>query len=407
MSHHQQSFLKAPKKRILQASDSKSGTIASRVDLIVKGQGVVSFTKPEHNSFDFFLQEPTKQHGFKFIVTGKSVTLYEGIKGDWQERERKENIIALEKDCPFWFSLDYSNKCLRFGTGEIRLETTLFSYDYTQQSAKSDPYSWVHKIQEATFSPTQEKVVVWRDPVVVPTPLFVVSPDVITMEDVAKGEKTVPVNLSKGCQVLYQNVAGAKFQIDTPDFPDFSKAIQASIDDENGWCAKKLKEKADEFGKPNPDETYLRITLGKNQGDSPGVPYVMEIWPSGHYSPIHNHGNASAIIRVLHGEVNVELFRRLSMKEQKPFAQQVFQKEDITWISPGLNQIHRLTNKNSDKVCVTIQCYMYEESNHVHYEYFDYLGDDKIKQFTPNSDMDFLKFKAKMKEEWGQRTTKK
>lgn len=34
-----------------------------------------------------------------------------------------------------------------------------------------------------------------------------------------------------------------------------------------------------------------------------GIPFVLEIWPAGHNSPIHNHGNAYGIVRVLHGDI--------------------------------------------------------------------------------------------------------
>ena len=138
--------------------------------------------------------------------------------------------------------------------------------------------------------------------------------------------------------------------LDTDDFPDFSKAIQQSIQD--GWCKQRLIEKSTEFSKvdPNLNETYLRITLGENNGDSPGIPYVMEIWPAGHYSPIHSHANAEAIIKVLHGTINVTLFPFLGGDS---FASVDIMKEDMTWISPNLNQIHQLRNCESD-VCITI-----------------------------------------------------
>ena len=28
-------------------------------------------------------------------------------------------------------------------------------------------------------------------------------------------------------------------------------------------------------------KAYLRITMGKGRGESPGIPYVLEIWPKG------------------------------------------------------------------------------------------------------------------------------
>ena len=53
------------------------------------------------------------------------------------------------------------------------------------------------------------------------------------------------------------------------------------------------------------------------------------------------------------------------------------------------------------KTCITIQCYMYDNEDTTHYDYFDYLDDNgNILQYEPDSDMDFISFKNKMKEEW-------
>ena len=206
---------------------------------------------------------------------------------------------------------------------------------------------------------------------------------------------------------LYDCISGKNFIIDTPDFPNFTKAIEYSIATPGKWCYKCLKKKATEFDKdkPNFKETYLRITLGENNGESPGVPYVMEIWPVGHYSPIHNHGGSNAIIRVLNGSINVSLFPFLSGDYVEPFAVANFEKEDITWISPTLNQVHQLKNLETNKdTCITIQCYMYETDDSKHYDYFDYLDTIGTQHpFEPNSDMDFIEFKKIIKEEWEER----
>lgn len=86
---------------------------------------------------------------------------------------------------------------------------------------------------------------------------------------------------------------------------------------DKSWCYEMLKAKSKEFGPDtNPLETYLRITLNENNGELPGIPYVMEIWPIGHYSAVHNH---------------------------------------------GLNQVHQLQNLDTNKnACIMIQCYMYD-----------------------------------------------
>ena len=54
----------------------------------------------------------------------------------------------------------------------------------------------------------------------------------------------------------------------------------------------------------------MRVTLGTHRGFSPGIPYVLEIWPGGCESPIHNHGNAYAVIKVLHGAIKVTIYKK-------------------------------------------------------------------------------------------------
>jgi len=148
--------------------------------------------------------------------------------------------------------------------------------------------------------------------------------------------------------------------------------------------------------------TYLRITLGSDEGNSPGVPFVVEIWPSKHKSPIHDHGEAYAVIKVLHGEINASYFTKLDhqsgIKLEPDFT---FRKGQVTWIGPDNYQVHQLHN-DSDRVCVTIQCYQYANTDRVHDEYFMYLDakTGKKEPFYPDSDWDFVTFKRKVKEEW-------
>jgi predicted metal-dependent enzyme (double-stranded beta helix superfamily) len=307
--------------------------------------------------------------------------------------------------CPYWFSFDCHNRLMRYGKGEMRLGTMLASHLLERpDEGEDDPWAWISGIEDVEIAADASGFVdLWKDPVTIELPMRVVPHDMITMDEMAYGRVTVPGGLTPTCQKLYDNVAGARFLLDTPDFPEFSAAIKASILDKQGWCAKVLEKKANEFGKYDPDMTYLRITLGTNQGESPGIPFVMEIWPSGNYSPIHNHGASDAVIRVLHGEITVSLFAFLAPEQTTPFAVKTFGKGDVTWISPRLNQVHQLHNLDMDEPCITIQCYLYSENNDTHHPYFDYLGDGDIEHFDPNSDADFLAFKRKMQEEWAGR----
>jgi hypothetical protein len=98
----------------------------------------------------------------------------------------------------------------------------------------------------------------------------------------------------------------------------------------------------------------------------------------------------------------VSLYPFLSGDQVEPFGDADFEEGDITWISPGLNQVHQLRNFDTNKdTCITIQCYMYKQDNTNHYDYFDYIdGKNEIEQFEPDSDMEFIEFKKTIKREW-------
>lgn len=236
-----------------------------------------------------------------------------------------------------------------------------------------------------------------KDPITMSKiPFAVKDTNELSMLDVATRDVFPKSFLSATSQRLYDCIAGKKFVLDDDDFPAFSLAIEYSIRTKGGWCYDKLQHKDPAFG-------YLRITLGENSGESPGIPFVMEIWPGGNSSPIHLHSGADAIIRVLSGSINVTLYPFLGPNVE-PFAVKDFYEGDVTWISSNLNQTHNLHNTVKEKACITIQCYMYESNDNSHYEYFDYLDDGGIiEHFDPDSDADYLEFREIMKQEWAKR----
>ena len=268
------------------------------------------------------------------------------------------------------------------------MENVAYKYQFEKTKDNKD-------FLESIVSISCEPYKIIKDPITKTIPLIV--KHTCTMHEIAHNKYMPKSHLSPASQKLYDCIY--KTTLNTPDFKDFAKAIDYSIVTPGCWCHEKLKEKASEFGKPNIKETYLRITLGQNNGESPGIPYVMEIWPVDHFSPIHNHAGASAIIHVLRGKINVSLYPYLGTT--KHFASADFKKGDITWISPTLNQTHKLHNKGT-KTCVTLQCYMYEDEDSKHYDYFDYIEDStgNIKHYEPDSDMDFVEFKKQMQKEW-------
>lgn len=379
--------------------------------LILKGQGAVAVTTANNREFSIYLSASATEKfpGYALTVNQENAIFYR-YEPENQLIELKSELgvgIDSEKKCRYWLSiekikcsLDSINFRLRYGKGEQRKLNILMEYTLADCKASE---SWIEDIEHIHFNSIDIQLgEIWRDPVTIEPPLLIFSRDAITMEMAATYKGTVVENLTSECQKLYANVSGQQFQLNTPDFPDFSEAIKQSIQNPKGWCYQTLKNKEKEFGEANPDATYLRITLGVNQGESPGIPYVLEIWPNGHYSPIHNHAGANAVIKVLHGEITVRLFDMLSVSHKTPFKTATIKEGDITWITPRLNQTHQLHNETPHTVCVTVQCYLYNIEDNFHYECFDYIDNNgkKIEKFLPNSDMDFLAFKEQMKKEW-------
>ena len=398
------------RRTVMPADQAANGPV--RADLTIRGQGTIAFAARVGAPFTLTIwgSEPGVPR-LRWRVDEAGVSLARSPvlpETEWtylplafQDRVKPAGLDPSSA-CTYWFSFDCHNRAVIYGKGEMRLGTSIAFHQFPMpEKDRPDESSWLMDLQSVEIDAVVPgKIDIWRDPVTVEPPLRVVPHDAITMDDIAEGRLTVPASLTPVCQKLYDNVAGASFILDTPDFPLFSAAIKASIDDPDGWCRKVLEEKAAEFGDPpNIDKTYLRITLGTNQGESPGIPFVMEIWPGGHYSPIHNHGGANAVIRVLHGEITVRMFPFLSPDHVHPFAVDTFVKEDVTWISAGLNQVHQLINLTPEP-CITIQCYLYDEGDRTHWPYFDYLDGPSVEHFDPNSDATFLDFKRLMKAEW-------
>lgn len=380
--------------------------------LPIAGQGVFLFnTIKDISSYTFQFTTSDKSNGLNIEFTKDHVLVTE-IKSlkPFNDPNNKQGL-STHSGAYYWFSIDAQNQRLYAGIGEARLETMIYSYTFRNNDKviSKSTKDFLESITTIEHSDTIQQIRILKDPITYKIPLLVKNISDLTMDDIALSTYMPATNLSPIGQKLYHCISGERFVLNSPDFPEFTQAIEHSIRTPGLWCYNKLRDKSTEFNpsKPNIYETYLRITLGQNNGESPGIPYVMEIWPVGHYSPIHSHANADAIIRVLNGEINVSLYPFLCAEKNgiNPFSVAIFKENDVTWITPTLNQTHQLKNmeKNSD-TCITIQCYMYSKKDSKHYDYFDYLDEDGTKQiYEPDSDMKFMEFKQKMREEWAAR----
>jgi len=376
-------------------------------NLHIKGQGIIVFKACMNVNAIFIIYNKDKSHGLHITFTKNNiqVNMINGNNKELLEDDFNTNGLLELQGVYYWFSLDAQNQQLYAGIGEPRSETIEYTYQFSQTNHKSNK-SFLESLSHIEYSTENIHIMrISKDPIInIPIPLIVKDTNELTMMDIAKMTYMPKANLSTISQKMYDCISGKNFVLDDKDFPNFSEAIEYSIATKGCWCNTTLKKKATEFNKdvPNIKETYLRITLGSNNGESPGIPYVMEIWPSEHYSPIHSHAGANAIIRVLYGEIHVKLYPFLcNEKHGVPvFGSADFKKNEITWISATLNQTHQLVNHDK-KTCITIQCYMYDDENKRHYDYFDYLDINGNKQqYEPDSDMDFLLFKKTIMLEW-------
>lgn len=400
-------FLSHPKSILLFGNENEN------IDLIIHGQCVFLFDVKEQNKdCSFCIYDKEEKNGLQIDFNETNVKMSKLPSFDPLVDENNKHGLINRKGAYYWVSIDSQNQKLQAGIGEARIENVIFQYVFPEKERKSNKHFLESLVKIYLSSSSDNHIVplkLLRDPINNKIPLLIKNTDNLKMIHIANSTYLPKSHLSPIAQQLYDCISGKKFVLNDKDFPDFSKAIEYSIATPGLWCHEKLKEKSTEFDKTKPNilETYLRITLNDNNGESPGIPYVMEIWPIGHYSPVHNHGNSNAVIRVLHGKINVKLFSFLCNEKEsiEPFSEVQFVKDDTTWISPTLNQVHQLTNlKNNKNTCITIQCYMYDEKDKEHYDYFDYLDSKGTKQqYEPDSDMDFIAFKETMKAEWNNR----
>ncbi|KAK5077324.1 hypothetical protein LTR64_005193 [Lithohypha guttulata] len=407
-------------------------TLQRTDELPIKGQGTIAVRSSAQNVLHFaIISDLAGGPSLHLEIGPRDILLfYEDAAGrnkiDYIDlKSRDASFLNIAAETTYWLSVDSNNGWLRYGKHFTNKTMTLIEATLKHKDQEGvmvwndvEKYRWLETVK--TIEVTQDKgnilsPVVSPVPIVMDLPPFVRTSDQITLSDIENGFFTAPINLPDACQKLYGNIAGAKIVLNDDDFPNFSDAIQHSCITPGCWAFEKLQEKAN-AGELGHDlaGTYLRITLGYNQGDSPGIPYVLEIWPASHHSPIHDHGDACAVIKVgvlqleavyadhaqvLHGAITCTWYE--SLETTAWIGQPATLSEgQITWISPEQYQIHKLQNDTAT-VCCTIRCYRYMKTDNVHYDGFNWRDDNgKSQKFVPNSDTTFTDFRNIMKAEW-------
>ncbi|EFJ51443.1 hypothetical protein VOLCADRAFT_103476 [Volvox carteri f. nagariensis] len=312
----------------------------------------------------------------------------------------------------YWLSYDRAHKCIKYGRGYHMEETTEMTWDLDLDKDTAEQL-FGSGVKMATLTATpfpsggdkplvgvdaaRPRVQFDRLPLTKNRPPKVKDSAQLTLDDLDNPQFTFSADLPAACQVLYRNVTGSGIALDD----ELVNAIRYSIVTPGKTLYEILSKKDKEFG-------YLRITLGNELGDGPGIPYVVEIWPGNSKSPIHNHGNVCAVIRVLHGSISVQVHNELaedladdnansssssssSAREILPLTEVELVKGDVTWMDANWYQCHQLKNKAKDRgnFCATLQCYKYDEEDRIVWPYFDYIEDGSLHLFTPDTDLTY------------------
>jgi len=393
------------------------------------GQGIIFFTTANASQINIFVT-PGKENIDEFfrlrVNTTEAVLDY---KLNTQEeavtiRRRTEETHLVDKGIltTYWlsFSTTYCEIAknyipdLRYGKGYAMEKTTLMHEKLSTLkyrgleplfTVKTEKYARVFQdvvsssADEAGVLDVQPRVYLSKTPLTVdPSPVAIDSASA-SMMDIDLG-RMLSTMLPEKARTLFDTVKNfelgeiivnaIRFSLTTPGMTLYSKAVEKGNSD-------------DGF---SPDEVYIRVTVGKDSKIGPGIPFVLELWPSGMKSPIHDHGDACAVIKVLHGKINIDIYNKLIQPERDLTEADILQsfaptKGQFTWMDKNWFQCHQLKNVTDD-YCATIQCYLYDDSDRVHWPGFDFVetNSSDVELFNPESDFDYKVMLAKVLQEY-------
>jgi len=349
--------------------------------------------------------------------------------------------LGLDPDTiqTYWISYDRDNLTIKYGKGYAMTETTLLICDLsdgattkeqlakkrkrwsklfamydetrpkdisillyrTESDIQKGAVKAVRSDEVAGFINMESVIEVRKEPLSVNPSPFVMDSAASTLNTIDKGMYIFSSELPTACKVLYDTVKNCDLDMEfNQGFTRYklSDAIRYSIETEGALLNKILKTKA-----------YLRITMGKGLGQSPGIPYVLEIWPKGARSPIHNHGAVCAVIKVLYGTIQSGIYNKVTssvIDEKGKFRPQELLKfncfkDEVTWMSPEWYQTHQLRNVSND-YCATVQCYRYDDNDNIQWNQFDFVNDEngEVGNFFPNTDFTFGEMRDKVMNEY-------
>jgi hypothetical protein len=133
--------------------------------------------------------------------------------------------------------------------------------------------------------------------------------------------------------------------------------------------------------------TYIRVDCFGKRVQSP---CLLEIWPGGHRSPIHEHANSTGLMKGVFGRVDIMLYEGLATRP-KEVALLSMTPERCSWMSPDHYQAHKVYCP-MDERDFAATFHIYTDTQSDVFKYRDEQEPHRIAEFVTESDITWGQF---------------
>ena len=188
------------------------------------------------------------------------------------------------------------------------------------------------------------------------------------------GDPAAPVRfeeLPRACAQLVAAVCAPGVGLEWPGTPRGALAAAISHSLRGGALAARLAAKAAASGLKIP---YLRVAVAAPRRCAPGEPFVLELWPAGCASPVHSHGGACGVFRVLHGTCTLRTFNAAHAdgppddRGRVPHCEaRALPLGSVGWFDGGRHQTHQIVSAGGPPgtFAATLQAFRYDDDDNV------------------------------------------
>lgn len=177
------------------------------------------------------------------------------------------------------------------------------------------------------------------------------------------GDPAAPVRfdeLPRACQQLVAAVCAPGVGLEWPGTAPGALAAAITHSLTAGALSARLAAKAAATGLKIP---YLRVAVAPPRRCAPGEPFVLELWPAGCASPVHSHGGACGVFRVLHGSCTLRTFNAACADGPGPraphFEARHLPVSTVGWFDANTHQTHQIEAAPGPPgtFCATLQAF--------------------------------------------------